>query len=194
MGTGRDPVLSPVLYQPDNNTGSRFKVQNPTTIPRMYHSTAALLRDGRVLVGGSNPHAFYNFTGVVFPTELSLEAFSPAYLDAKFDKLRPTIIAPKSMSGIRYRKKYTIQVVINSDKVDESSVLVTMFAQAFNTHSFSMNQRLLVLGNEKVTAVGNSTYNVEATTPRSGNVAPSGFYLLFVVHQGIPSQGIWVRL
>ncbi|MFQ6661707.1 hypothetical protein Gotur_029769 [Gossypium turneri] len=190
----RDPVLSPVLYQPDNNIGSRFEVQNPTTIPRMYHSTAALLRDGRVLVGGSNPHAFYNFTGVLFPTKLSLEAFLPAYLDAKFDKVRPTIIAPKSMSGIRYRKKYTIQVVINSDKVDESSVLVTMFAPAFNTHSFSMNQRLLVLGNEKVTAVGNSTYNIEATTPRSGNVAPSGFYLLFVVHQGIPSQGIWVRL
>ncbi|MBA0616535.1 hypothetical protein Godav_016577 [Gossypium davidsonii] len=191
---GRDPVLSPVLYQPDNNIGSRFEVQNPTTIPRMYHSTAALLRDGRVLVGGSNPHAFYNFTGVLFPTELSLEAFSPAYLDAKFDKLRPTIIAPKSMSGIRYRKKYTIQVVINSDKVDESLVSVTMFAPAFNTHSFSMNQRLLVLGKEKVTAVGNSIYNIEAMTPKSGNLAPSGFYLLFAVHQGIPSQGIWVRL
>ncbi|KAK8281826.1 hypothetical protein V6Z11_D09G268600 [Gossypium hirsutum] len=169
-GFPHHPVLSPVLYQPDNNIGSR------------------------VLVGGSNPHAFYNFTGVVFPTELSLEAFSPVYLDAKFDNLRPTIIAPKSMSGIRYWKKYTIQVVINSDKVDESSVLVVMFAPAFNTHLFSMNQRLLVLGNEKVTAVGNSTYNVEATTPRSGNVAPSRFYLLFVVHKGIPSQGIWVRL
>ncbi|VVA91931.1 unnamed protein product [Arabis nemorensis] len=38
------------------------------------NSTAILLRDGR---GGSNPHAFYNFTGVLFPTELSLEAFSP---------------------------------------------------------------------------------------------------------------------
>ncbi|MBA0787849.1 hypothetical protein Gotri_025398, partial [Gossypium trilobum] len=162
---GRDPVLSPVLYRPDNNIRSRFEIQNSTTIPRMYHSTAALLCDGRVLVGGSNPHEFYNITGVPFPTELSLEAFSP---------------------------KYTIQVAINSNKVDESSMSVTMFAPAFNTHSFSMNQRLLILGNDKVTAVGNSTYNVEATTPRPGNVAPSGFYLLFVVHQGIPSQGIWV--
>ncbi|MBA0845468.1 hypothetical protein Goarm_022312, partial [Gossypium armourianum] len=112
----RDPVLSPVLYRPDNNIRSRFKVQNPTTIPRIYHSTAALLRDRRVLVGGSNPHEFYNFTGIPFPTELSLEAFSPAYLDTKFDNLRSTIIAPKSMSGIRYRKKYTIQVAINSNK------------------------------------------------------------------------------
>ncbi|KAK9009332.1 hypothetical protein V6N11_035873 [Hibiscus sabdariffa] len=84
---GREPVLTPVLYRPDNGIGSRFETQNPTTIPRMYHSTAALVRDGRVLVSVSNPHAFYNFTGVLFPTELSLEAFSPAYMDAKFDSL-----------------------------------------------------------------------------------------------------------
>ncbi|TYI12426.1 hypothetical protein ES332_A09G277000v1 [Gossypium tomentosum] len=191
---GQDPVLSLVLYRPDNNIRSRFEVQNPTIIPRMYHSTAALLRDGRVLVGGSNSHAFYNFIGVPFLTELSLEAFLSVYLDAKFANLRPTIITPKSMSGIRYHKKYMIQVAINSNKVDESSMSVTMFAPAFNTHSFSMNQRLLILGNDKVTEVGNSMYNVEATTPRSGNVAPSGFYLLFVVHQGISSQGIKVKL
>ncbi|XVF28331.1 hypothetical protein REPUB_Repub15cG0020300 [Reevesia pubescens] len=190
---GRDPVLSPVLYRPDNGIGSRFETQNRTTIPRMYHSTAALIRDGRVLVSGSNPHAFYNFTGVLFPTELSLEAFSPAYLNAKFDNLRPTIIAPKSMSGIRYKKRYTIQVVINGE-IDQNLVSVTMIAPAFNTHSFSQNQRLLALGNDKVTALGNSKYNIEVTTPRSGILAPAGFYLLFVVHQDIPSQAIWVKL
>ncbi|XVE69948.1 hypothetical protein DITRI_Ditri10aG0032400 [Diplodiscus trichospermus] len=190
---GRDPVLSPVLYRPDNQIGKRFETQTPTTIPRMYHSTAALLRDGRVLVGGSNPHAFYNFTGVIFPTELSLEAFSPAYLDAGFNNLRPTIVAPKSMSAIRYRKKTMVQVVITGD-VAENLVSVTMVAPPFNTHSFSQNQRLLVLGNDKVTALGNSRYNIEFTTPASGNLAPSGFYLLFVVHQDIPSQAIWVKL
>ncbi|XWS45928.1 hypothetical protein CRYUN_Cryun14cG0021500 [Craigia yunnanensis] len=190
---GRNPVLSPVLYRPDNQIGTRFETQTPTTIPRMYHSTAALLRDGRVLVGGSNPNRLYNFTRVLFPTELSLEAFSPAYLDAKFNNLRPTIVAPKSMSGISYRKKITVQVVITGE-VAENLVSVTMVAPAFNTHSFSMNQRLLVLGNDKVTALGNSTYNIVITTPSSGNLAPSGFYLLFVVHQDITSQGIWVKL
>ncbi|GKV06724.1 hypothetical protein SLEP1_g18574 [Rubroshorea leprosula] len=84
---GRDPVLSPVIYRPNNPIGSRFEVQSPTTIPRMYHSTAGLVHDGRVFVAGSNPHAYYNFTGVLFPTELRLEAFPPDHLNAQFDNI-----------------------------------------------------------------------------------------------------------
>ncbi|KAK8648940.1 hypothetical protein V6N13_129682 [Hibiscus sabdariffa] len=190
---GRNPVLNPVLYKPNNKIGSRFETQNPTNIPRMYHSTAALLRDGRILVSGSNPHALYNFTGVLFPTELSLEAFSPGYLDAKFNNFRPAIVVPKSTSTTGYGKKLTVQVVITG-RVAKNLVSVTMVAPAFNTHSFSMNQRLLVLGNDKMTALGKSRYSIEVTTPSSGNLAPAGYYLLFVVHQDIPSQGIWVKL
>ncbi|GMI89770.1 RUBY PARTICLES IN MUCILAGE [Hibiscus trionum] len=190
---GRNPVLCPVLYKPDNKTVARFVTQTPTTIPRMYHSTAILLRDGRILVGGSNPHMYYNFTGVLFPTELSLEAFSPHYLEAKFNHLRPTIVCPKSMSGIGYGKGLTVEVVIRG-RVEEKLVSVTMVAPAFNTHSFSMNQRLLVLGNDKMTPLGRSRYKIEVTTPSSGNLAPPGFYLLFVVHRVIPSHGIWIKL
>ncbi|TYH72880.1 hypothetical protein ES332_D05G286900v1 [Gossypium tomentosum] len=164
---GRNPVLNP--YKPDNKIGTRFETQNPTTVPRLYHSTTALLRDGRVL------------------------AFSPAYLDTKFNNIRPIITAPKSMSGIKYGTKLTVRVVITR-KVAKNQVSVTMVAPAFNTHSFSMNQRLLVLGNDKVAALGKVTYDIDVTTPCSGNLAPSGFYLLFVVHQGIPSKGIWVKL
>ncbi|TYG79166.1 hypothetical protein ES288_D02G119300v1 [Gossypium darwinii] len=190
---GPNPVLNPVLYRTDNKIGTRFETHTPTKIPRMYHSTAALLRDGRVLVGGSNPHTYYNFTSVLFPTELRLEAFCPPYLEAKFNNLRPTIVGPNSMSGISYGKTLTLEMEIRG-KVEEKLVWITMVAPAFNTHSFSMNQRLLVLGNDKITALGESRYNIEVRTPRSGNLAPAGFYLLFVVHQDIPSMGIWVKL
>ncbi|XP_058225435.1 aldehyde oxidase GLOX-like [Rhododendron vialii] len=190
---GRNPVFNPVLYRPDNQVGSRFEVENPSSIPRMYHSTAILLRDGRVLVGGSNPHQLYEFTGVLFPTELSLEAFSPSYLDPGFANLRPTIISPISQAKLGYGQRVAVRFTVTGT-LNGNSVTVTMVAPSFNTHSFSMNQRLLVLGGGSVKALGKSTYEVGVVTPGSGNLAPSGYYLLFVVHQEIPSEGIWVHI
>ncbi|XP_043700379.1 aldehyde oxidase GLOX-like [Telopea speciosissima] len=191
---GRDPVFYPVLYQPGNQNGSRFQVLNPTTIPRLYHSTAILLRDGRVLVGGSNPHQYYNFTGILFPTELRLEAFSPAYLDSEFSALRPTIIAPASYTKLRYGQRFVLRFSVSSP-VMKNRIGVTVVAPSFSTHSFSMNQRVLVLGGRNVVAVTNSSlYAMAVTTPNSAFLAPPGYYLLFLLHQDIPSQGIWVQL
>ncbi|XP_044510358.1 aldehyde oxidase GLOX-like [Mangifera indica] len=190
---GRNPVLNPVLYRPDNKPGSRFELQNPTTIPRMYHSTAILLRDGRVLVGGSNPHIYYEFANVLFPTELSLESFSPSYLDSGFSYLRPKILLPSSQTKLQYGKKFAVRFTV-SGRVAVDKLSVTMVSPSFTTHSFSMSQRLLVLGSEKVNLVAKSTYSIEVTTPSTGNLAPAGYYLLFVVHQDIPSEGIWVLL
>jgi hypothetical protein len=80
-GMASNPALQPCNYA-TNNPAARFTLYNATTIPRVYHSTANLLPDGRVLVAGSNTHQFYTFTGT-FPTELRVEAFSPPYLGAK---------------------------------------------------------------------------------------------------------------
>ncbi|KAK9066636.1 hypothetical protein SSX86_013959 [Deinandra increscens subsp. villosa] len=192
---GRNPVLSPVAYRPDNEVGSRFEVQNPSTIPRVYHSTTVLLRDGRVLVGGSNPHDKYQFTNdVLYPTELSLETFSPTYLDSNSSDLRPKIILPVTSSKVRYGKQLVIVFTV-SGVVDPSLVKVTMVAPSFNTHSFSMNQRLLVLDGGKASKIiGRSRYQIIVSAPPSGNIAPAGNYLLFVVHKEIPSPGIWVQM
>ncbi|XP_059637935.1 aldehyde oxidase GLOX-like [Cornus florida] len=189
----RDPVLKPIIYRHNSPIGSRFEIQNPSTIPRMYHSTAILLRDGRVLVSGSNPHQFYNFTNVLFPTELSLEAFSPSYLDAGYASLRPKIVSPVSQTKVGYGQKVTIRFTVMG-VINENLVSVTMIAPSFNTHSFSMNQRLLVLGGNNVQKVENSTYEMTVMTPSSGNLAPSGYYLIFVIHQEIPSEGIWIHI
>ncbi|CAH9080910.1 unnamed protein product [Cuscuta epithymum] len=190
---GRNPVLNPVLYRPDNPLGSRFEQQNPSKTPRMYHSSAILNRDGRVFVGGSNPHSVYMFTNVLFPTDLSLEAFSPSYLDPGNNDLRPEITSPASQSEFTYGKPVTIQFKVPG-KVDTNTVKVTWVSPSFSTHSFSMNQRLLVLNTGKVKPMGNGTYSIEAVIPDSGHLAPPGYYILFVVHQDIPSKGIWAKL
>lgn len=190
---GREPVFAPDLYHPENPVNTRFESLNPTTIPRMYHSAAILLRDGRVLVGGSNPHAFYNFTGVLFPTELSLEAFSPVYLQPEFANLRPKIMSPKSQSRIKYGMNLKLKFTVTGEV--KTPVKVTLVFPSFTTHSFSMNQRLLVLDNVKSTRKGKSTtYEVQVKTPKSANIALPGYYMMFVVNQNIPSEGIWVRL
>ncbi|PIA50930.1 hypothetical protein AQUCO_01100031v1 [Aquilegia coerulea] len=192
---GRNPVLNPVLYRPNNPFGSRFEIQNPSTIPRVYHSTAILLRDGRILVGGSNPHAYYNFTDVLYPTELRLEAFLPTYLDSPSSNIRPKIISPATNVQLTYGQQSIIRFSISGALI-EAGISVSLVAPSFTTHSFAMNQRLLVLSHGKTTVVaGNpSTYQVQVTMPNSTNLAPKGYYLLFVNHQDIPSEGMWVQI
>ncbi|MCH80535.1 galactose oxidase-like [Trifolium medium] len=190
---GRNPVLNPLLYKPDGVIGARFQIQNPSSIPRMYHSTAILLRDGRILVAGSNPHVGYNFQKVVFPTELRLEAFSPWYLKADFNDLRPEVMFPSPQTKVMCR--VNLKVVFRVKAV-RKSVAVTLLAPSFNTHSFSMNQRLLVLDEVKPTSrnVAAGGYEIEVKLPSLPFLAPPGFYLLFVVHEEVPSQGVWIQL
>lgn len=191
---GRNPVQNPVMYYPDNPVGTRFDVLAPSGIPRMYHSAAILLRDARVLVGGSNPHPNYVFTNTRFPTELRLEAFSPPYLNPTTTGLRPHITLPGPYSKFGYGKAVAIQFTV-AGAVDPNLFTVTMVAPSFTTHSFSQHQRLLDLGGGgTLKPVGINTYQITAVTPGSGNLSPAGYYMLFVVHKGVPSEGIWIQM
>ncbi|CAA0833089.1 glyoxal oxidase-related protein [Striga hermonthica] len=186
-----DPILNPLLYHPyEPDRAARFDVLRPTTIPRMYHSSAILLPDGRILVGGSNPHVRYNFTGVKYPTELSLEAFSPPYLATALAGLRPSIIAVEGTISYGQRFEVTFAMGI---LWPAGECVVTAAAPSFTTHSFAMNQRLLVLRAVCVDQLSAFAYRVTVESPAGGNIAPPGYYMLFVVFRGVPSEGVWVR-
>ncbi|XP_062210648.1 aldehyde oxidase GLOX-like [Phragmites australis] len=208
--SAKTPAYAPVIYRPDHSPGDRFEVQSPTGIARLYHSSVVLLRDGRLLVGGSNPHVYYNFSNVQFPTELSLEAFSPEYLDPSNDALRPRILHPwptDAPASVTYGATMTLQFSVpeaastrrrrgGGGANDLGVVSVTMVAPSFTTHSFAMNQRLLFLEVTKTAAVPNlaGAYEASVTMPATAVLAPPGYYMVFVVNGHIPSEGIWIHI
>ncbi|KAK9735347.1 hypothetical protein RND81_04G200400 [Saponaria officinalis] len=185
-----NPVTTPVLYTP-NNVTNRFHILSPSPRPRMYHSAAILLTDGRVLVGGSNPHIYYNFTNVQFPTDLSLEAYSPPYLSTDHGPIRPNIVYGEQV--LSYGQPFSVTFNIQQYEADEV-VSVNIIAPSFTTHGLSMNQRMVVLKLVRVSQVSTGLFNVGLLGPSNSKIAPPGYYLLFVVHSGIPSSGFWVKV
>ncbi|KAL0408661.1 UNVERIFIED_CONTAM: Aldehyde oxidase GLOX1 [Sesamum radiatum] len=161
----------------------------------MYHSAATLLPDGRVLVGGSNPHVRYNFTGVRYPTELSLEAFSPPYLASEHAHLRPSILSIEGPANnvISYGQQFAITFSLGMYQ-HVGEYMVAMAAPSFTTHSFAMNQRLLVLYVVDAHQLSAFDHKVTVYAPPTANIAPPGYYMLFVVHQGVPGHCVWIRI
>jgi hypothetical protein len=187
---GRGPIPTPVLYRPEAQLGVRFEALVGTSVPRMYHSSATLDTYGRVLVGGSNPHVGYVFANTTYPTELSLQAFLPPYLDARLDGVRPRMVAAPAEVG--YGETTSVRFAFLGGA--GATLRVAAVAPGFATHSLGMNQRLVELAVGRVTQLGVTLYEAEVVAPPTPGVAPPGYYLFFIVHAGVPSSAAWVRL
>ncbi|KAM3287798.1 aldehyde oxidase GLOX [Capsicum chacoense] len=184
-----NPCLNPVLYRPNEPSGLRFMTLNPGTIPRMYHSTANLLPDCRIMLAGSNPHFFYKFAAE-FPTELRIEAFSPEYLSPDRENLRPVLVG--SPEKLKYGEDFTVILTVELPVV--GIIEVNLASAPFATHSFSQGQRLVKLKVTSAIPDVAGKYRIGCTAPPDGKVAPPGHYMVFAVNQGVPSVARWVQL
>ncbi|KNA11964.1 hypothetical protein SOVF_130230, partial [Spinacia oleracea] len=189
-----DPILTPFLYSPNKPAGQRFKVLAASQIPRMYHSTSAVLPDGKILVAGSNTNPGYLYKNVKFPTELRVEKFDPPYLDPALEAFSPKMVKVQN-NVIGYGQAIQITCnILSPVPIPQTDVMVTMYKPPFTTHGYSMNQRLLILKITGFVVLPLGNYQLQVQAPPGGELAPPGHYLVFVNYLGVPSAASWIQL
>ncbi|MGH9545846.1 MAG: galactose oxidase-like domain-containing protein [Terriglobales bacterium] len=169
--------LNADLFDP---ISQHFSSAGAEAYARLYHSVALLLPDATVWVAGSNP------TRGTYQNHM--EIYQPAYLFTTNGSgqtvlaTRPSITS--SPSTIDYASPFQVQT---PDAAHISSVV--MIRNAAVTHAFDMDQRMVGLS----FTAGSGTLSV--TGPPSGNIAPPGYYMLFLVNdQGVPSVANMIQV
>lgn len=161
-------VHEPEMYDPVEDVWHLLPAQKKN---RVYHSTALLMPDGRVISMGSNPH-----DGLI---EKSIEIYSPPYL---FWGDRPVIVDPVP-EKITYNQTFTLKLN-NARRISQ----VVLMRPDVITHITNTDQRLLeltwkVLNDEEL----------EVNGPLKREHMPQGYCLLFAISDnGVPSIGKFV--
>ena len=182
LATGGGPTTAPLdtanaikpaeLWNPVSET---WTTMAPMNAPRLYHSNALLMPDGRVVtLGGGrfddNP---------VAADQYNAEFFSPPYL---FKGTRPVITSAPSTIGFG-----SIFTILTPDAARIAKVSLIRFGS--NTHAINMGQRFIPLS----FTAGSGSLTV--TAPANSNIATQGNYMLFLVDtNGVPSIAAQVRL
>jgi Domain of unknown function (DUF1929) len=164
-----DAALDAEIYHPGHD---EWHMAATARVPRLYHSVALLLPDGKVITAGSNPQRKVE--------ELRIEVFWPPYL---FAGPRPscTLAQPSAHYGATLAAEVP-------DAADLASAC--LIRPGATTHSAEAEQRLVDLPYQ-VTASG----EISLRLPAEPTLAPPGWYLLFVVGSaGVPSEGAWLHL
>jgi len=161
------------LFDPDTETWSPAGTM---LRPRLYHSVALLMPDATVWVAGSNPQqGTYDDT---------MEVYRPGYLFTAggTPATRPVISSAPARVG--YGAGFAVST---PDAANIGSVALVRAGSS--THAFNFEQRVVNLA----FTAGSGTLNL--TAPPDANVAPPGYYMLFVINRsGVPSVASWVQL
>lgn len=187
------PVLTSELLDTDTLEWIDPEVQviPEMPVPRRYHSTAILLPDARILLGGGRVE---NGGDVENDTERRLSILKPAYLS---DGDQPVIT--DYPEEITYEESFSITV-------DGAYALdsIALMKPGAVTHGSNMDQRYIELSFEEEIIPGpgpGTEYNV--TAPENSFIAPPGYYMLFVLkdksesisgESRIPSHAKFIRL
>jgi large repetitive protein len=158
-------ATTPEIWNPD--TGQWTSDLAPHAHARLYHSTAMLLPDGRIMMAGSGAPGPRNYTDAEF--------YTPPYLyDGNELAARPTIHhAPKK---IGYAGQFNMQV---SEEIDR----VTLVRNGSVTHGWNNGQTFQDLEFSQLGA------NLTVKAPADGTYAPPGSYMVFAINaEGTPSK------
>jgi Galactose oxidase-like, Early set domain/Bacterial Ig domain len=157
-----------------NPANGQWRTLAAMQITRQYHSTALLLPDGRVLSSGGGICGTCDQVGYLGK---NAEIFSPPYLFQADGTLAPRPAIDAAPAATSYGASMEIAT---ANPASISKVALVRLGAV--THSNNMEQRYIPL----LFTAGATT--LTAVAPADANVAPPGFYMLFIVDaNGVPS-------
>ncbi|KZP18544.1 copper radical oxidase [Athelia psychrophila] len=188
------PVGQPAIYDPNAPAGSRWSNAGLATsdIARLYHSTAMLLPDSSVMIAGSNPNIDTNIS-TIYPTTYKAEIFYPPY----FGTARPIptgIPTTITYGGNPFDITVPASSYSGSGNSAAAKTTVVLTRGGFTTHAMNMGQRMLQLNNTYTVNSDSSITIHTAQAPPNPALLTPGPCLLFVVVNGIPSNGTMVQV